>query len=209
MIILQKTLGAKNLDDMKKLIKDQISSQYSQSLNAITKKNILDQIEKNHDLEIPQNLIDHELRIMTQSLKEDEKKKHKTNNEKIAKSRIKLGLILNEYGERNNLKVSDTEVREEIQKQIKGMPGQEKMILDYYQKNPNASQNLKSSIYEEKIINLIKSKIKLETKNINTQESEKIISDFNKSKSFKSDAEKTHSDQKSRNKSKKLVKSNQ
>ena len=57
------------------------------------------------------------------------KKKHKTNNEKIAKSRIKLGLILNEYGERNNLKVSDTEVREEIQKQIKGMPGQEKMIL--------------------------------------------------------------------------------
>ena len=34
---------------------------------------------------------------MTQSLKEDEKK-HKTNNEKIAKSRIKLGLILNEYG---------------------------------------------------------------------------------------------------------------
>ncbi len=201
-----KTLGAKNLDDMKKLIKDQISSQYSQSLNAITKKNILDQIEKNHDLEIPQNLIDHELLIMTQSLKEDEKKKHKTNNEKIAKSRIKLGLILNEYGERNNLKVSDTEVREEIQKQIKGMPGQEKMILDYYQKNPNASQNLKSSIYEEKIINLIKSKIKLETKNINTQESEKIISDFNKSKSFKSDAEKTHSDQKSRNKSKKISK---
>ena len=54
---------------MKKLIKDQISSQYSQSLNAITKKNILDQIEKNHDLEIPQNLIDHELLIMTQSLK--------------------------------------------------------------------------------------------------------------------------------------------
>ena len=50
------------------------------------------------------------------------------------------------------------------------MPGQEKMVPDYYQKNPNASQNLKSSIYEEKIINLIKSKIKLETKNINTQE---------------------------------------
>ena len=34
-------------------------------------------------------------------------------------------------------------------KQIKGMPGQEKMILDYYKKNPSASQNLKGSIYEE------------------------------------------------------------
>ena len=41
------------------------------------------------------------------------------------------------------------------------MPGQEKMILDYYQKNPTASQSLKGSLYEEKIIQLIKSKIKL------------------------------------------------
>ena len=60
------------------------------------------------------------------------------------------------------------------------MPGQEKMVLDYYQKNPSASQSLKGSIYEEKIINLIKSKIKLEIKSINTKEAEKILSEFNK-----------------------------
>ena len=112
-----------------------------------------------------------------------------TNNEKIAKSRIKLGLLLNEYGEKNNLKVSDEEVKAEIQKQIKGMPGQEKMALDYYQKNPSASQSLKGSIYEEKIITLIKSKIKLTTKNLTTMEAEKIISDFNKPKLDKSKAE--------------------
>ena len=53
---------------------------------------------------------------------------------KLAKSRIKLGLILNEYGEKNNLKVSDDEVRNEIQKQIKGMPGQEKMVLNIIKK---------------------------------------------------------------------------
>ena len=59
---------------------------------------------------------------------------------KLAKSRIKLGLLLNEYGEKNNIKVTDEEVRAEIQKQIKGMPGQEKMVLEYYQKNPSASK---------------------------------------------------------------------
>ena len=117
---------------------------------------------------------------MTQSLKEEEKEKHKTNNEKIAKSRIKLGLLLNEYGEKNNLKVSEEEVRDEIQKQIKGMPGQEKMVLDYYQKNPSASQSLKGSLYEEKIIDLIKSKINLSVKEISISEAEKIISEFNK-----------------------------
>ena len=157
-----------------------MSSQYSQALNSITKKQILDQIEKNHELEIPQNLIDQELSIITQSLKPEEKNKHKTKNEKIAISRIKLGLLLNEYGEKNKLKVSDDEVRAEIQKQIKGMPGQEKMVLEYYQKNPSASQSLKGSLYEEKIIDLIKSKINLISKEINIKEAEKIIAELNK-----------------------------
>ncbi len=143
---------------------------------------------------------------MTQSLKNQEKEKYKTNNEKIAKSRIKLGLILNEYGEKNNLKVSDDEVKAEIQKQIKGMPGQEKLIFDYYQKNPSASQSLKGSIYEEKIISLIKSKIKLETKNINTKEAEEIISKFNKINLDQSKAKKTQSPDKNKVKSKKISK---
>ena len=201
-----KIMGAKDLNDLKKLIENQISSQYSQALNSITKKEILDQIEKNHELDLPKNLIDQEISIMTQSLKDEEKEKHKTNNEKIAKSRIKLGLLLNEYGEKNNLKVSDEEVRAEIQKQIKGMPGQEKMVLDYYQKNPSASQSLKGSIYEEKIITLIKSKIKLEIKNINTKEAERIISEFNKSNVDQTNTKKTESPDKNKVKSKKISK---
>jgi len=175
-----KTMGAKDLKDLKSLIEKQISSQYLQALNSITKKQILDQIETNHQVDLPQNLIDQEILMMTKDLKPKEKEEHKSNNEKLAKSRIKLGLLLNEYGEKNNLKVSDEEVRTEIQKQIKGMPGQEKMVLEYYQKNPSASQSLKGSIYEEKIIDMFKSKIKLTTKEIDTKEAEKIISEFNK-----------------------------
>ena len=82
-------------------------------------------------------------------------------NLKLAKSRIKTGLILNEIGLKNNLKVNENEIQGEIQKQLRSMPGQEKMVLEYYQKNPSASQSLKGSLYEEKIIELIKSKINL------------------------------------------------
>ena len=142
---------------------------------------------------------------MTQNLKPEEKEKHKSNNEKLAKSRIKLGLLLNEFGEKNNLKVSDDEVQNEIQKQIKGMPGQEKMVLEYYQKNPSASQSLKGSLYEEKIIELIKSKIKLTSKEINTKEAEKIIAEFNKP-STKDNKSKFGSPEKNKLKSKKISK---
>ena len=199
-------MGAKDISDLRVLIEKQIASQYSQALNSITKKEILDQIEKTHDLEVPKNLIDQELEVMTRNLKIEEKEKHKTNNEKIAKSRIKLGLILNEIGETNNLKITDEEVRLEIQKQIKGMPGQEKMILEYYQKNPSASQSLKGSLYEEKIINLIKSKIKLYSREIETKEAEKIINDFNNHNVNKEHLPKTKTAEKTKPKSKKISK---
>ena len=200
-----KLMGAKDIKDLKSLIEKQISSQYLQALNSITKKEILDQIEKNHQVELPQNLIDQEISIMTQNLKPEEKEKYKLNNEKLAKSRIKLGLLLNEYGEKNNLKVSDQEVSNEIQKQIKGMPGQEKMVLDYYQKNPSASQSLKGSLYEEKIIELIKSKINLSSKEISIKEAEKIIAQFNKP-NIDAGKSKTTSADKNKSKSKKISK---
>ena len=176
-----KSLGAKDLTDLKTLIEKQISTQYKQTLDSITKKEILDQIEKLHKLELPKNLVEQEVNLMTSKLKKEEIEKHKSKNLKIAESRIKLGLVLNEYGEKNNLKVSNDEVKAEIQKQIQGMPGQEKMVLDYYEKNPSASQSLKGALYEEKILTLFKSKINLKKKNITTTEAEKIISDFNNS----------------------------
>ena len=136
-------MGAKDLADLRNLVEKQIISQYSQALNSIMKKEILDQIEKSHIVDLPINLIDHEMSILTRNLKPEDKEKNKTNNEKIAKSRIKLGLILNELGEKNNLKVSDDEVSAEIQKQIKSMPGQEKMVLEYYRKKPKRLTKLK------------------------------------------------------------------
>ena len=176
-----KNMGAKDLSDLKSLIEKQISAQFKQSLDSITKKEILDQVEKLHKTELPKNLVEQEVHSITQNLKKEDAEKHKAKNLKIAESRIKLGLILNEYGEKNNLKVSDDDVKAEIQKQIKGMPGQEKMVLDYYQKNPSAAQSLKGALYEDKILSLFKSKIKITKKDISIKDAEKIISDFNKS----------------------------
>ena len=55
------------------------------------------------------------------------------------------------------------------------MPGQEKMVQDYYEKTPSALDSLRGSIYEEKIINLIKSNAKLNKKEISKDEAEKIL----------------------------------
>ena len=55
------------------------------------------------------------------------------------------------------------------------MPGQEKMVMDFYQKNPSAVASLRGTVYEEKIINLIKEKAKSNKKEISKVEAEKIL----------------------------------
>ena len=125
----------------------------------------------------------------------------KKDREKIAKKRIKLGLLLNEFGEKNNLKVDEQELKNEIQKQVQSMPGQQKQVLEYYQKNPSATVNLRGSIYEEKIINLIKEKSKKIKKTVSTKEAEDIINQHHKAHH--------HSEEAESKKSKKAPKSSQ
>ena len=170
-----KNLGAKDLKDLKQLTNKQIQNQYKMSLEELSKEKILNQLETMHDVQLPDNLVQQELTIISQHLKKEDKEKNKKESEKIAKKRIKLGLILNELGEKNNLKVDEQELRNEIQKQVHSMPGQQKQVLEYYQKNPSATTSLRGSIYEEKIINLIKQKSKQIKKTISIKEAEEII----------------------------------
>ena len=175
-----KNLGAKDLSDLKILISKQINDEFKNSLDILSKKQILDAIEKFKVDEIPENLIEEEVKILSQEMSLDEAKKNKKNFEETAKKRIKVGLILNEFGEQNNIKVTEQEIQAEVQKQLKMMPGQEKMVMDFYQKNPSALASLRGNVYEEKIINLIKSKAKPNKKDISKQEAEKILKESHK-----------------------------
>ncbi len=172
-----KNLGAKNLDDLKKLISKQINDEYKNSLDRLTKKQILSEIEKFKVNEIPKNLLEDEIKILAQGMNEDDAKNNRKNFEEVAKKRIIVGLVLNEFGEKNQIKVTEQELQNEVQKQIRMMPGQEKMVMDFYQKNPSAVSSLRGTVYENKILNLIKEKAISNKKEISKDEAEKILKD--------------------------------
>ena len=65
------------------------------------------------------------------------------------------------------------------------MPGQEKLVFDYYQKNPSATQQLQSNLYEDKIINFIKLKTNLVKKEITIKDAEKLIKVYNEKNKVK------------------------
>ena len=170
-----KNLGAKDLKDLKSLISRQINDEYKNSLDRLSKNQILKEIEKFKVDEIPENLLEEEIKILSQGMSNDDAEKNRKNFEEVAKKRIKVGLVLKEFGEQNQIKVTELELKSEIQKQVRTMPGQEKMVMDFYQKNPSALASLRGTVYEEKILNLIKQKAKSNKKEISKDEAEKIL----------------------------------
>ena len=175
-----KNLGAKDLSDLKTLITKQINDEYKNSLGRISKNQILKEIESFKVDEIPENLIEEEVKVLSQGMNEEDAKKSRKNFEGVAKKRIKVGLILNEFGEQNKISVTEQEVQAEVQKQLRMMPGQEKMVMEFYQKNPSALASLKGTVYEEKIIEEIKKKAKPNKKEISKEEAEKILKETQK-----------------------------
>ncbi len=201
-----KNLGAKDLKDLKTLISKQINDEYKNSLDQLSKNQILKEIEKIKVDEVPENLVEEEVKVLSQGMSEEEAKKNKKNFEEKAKTRIKTGLILNEFGEKNQIKVTEQEVQAEVQKQLRMMPGQEKMVMDFYQKNPSALASLRGTVYEEKILNLIKEKGKANKKEISKEEAEKILKEAHK---HDHDHDHNHGEEKKETKKqKKLAKSN-
>ena len=175
-----KNLGAKDLNDLKTLISKQINDEYKNSLDQLAKNQILKEIEKIKVDEIPENLIEEEVKILSQGMDDNEAKKNKAKFTETAKTRIKTGLILNEFGEQNKIQVTEQEIQAEVQKQLRMMPGQEKMVMDFYQKNPSAVASLRGTVYEEKILNLIKEKAKPNKKEISKEDAEKILKEAHK-----------------------------
>jgi len=170
-----KNLGAKDLKDLKSLISKQINDEYKNSLDGLSKNQILKEIEKFKISEIPENLIEEEIKILSQNKSDEDVKKSRKDFEEVAKKRIRVGLVLNEFGEQNQIKVTEQELQAEVQKQIRMMPGQEKMVMDFYQKNPSALSSLRGTVYEDKILKLIKEKAKPNKKEISKDEAEKIL----------------------------------
>ena len=174
-----KNLGAKDLKDLKDLITKQINEEYKNSLDALSDRQILDELDKVKLDEIPENLKEQEIKILSQDMKQEELSKNKKDLEKKAIKRIKTGLILNEFGEQNKINVSEQEMQTEIQKQLRMMPGQEKMLQEYYQKNPAVLGNLRGKLYEEKILKEIKLKAKSNLKEITKEQAEKLLKEEN------------------------------
>ncbi len=89
---------------------------------------------------------------------------------KIAERRVRLGLLLADIGERAAVKVPDEEVSQALVARARSFPGQEKMVWDYYQKNPAALAEIRAPLYEEKVVDHIVALVKVVDKKVSKED---------------------------------------
>lgn len=178
-----KTLGAESLTQLRELVSQQIKREYDQASRAKLKRVLLDELEKRHDFALPPSLVDREFegiwRQVTEGLKqagrsfEDEGKSEeeaKVDYRKIAERRVRLGLVLGEVGEKNQIQVSQDELRRALMEQARRYPGQERAVYEFYEKNPGAIAELRAPIYEEKVVDFILERAKPVERKVDREE---------------------------------------
>ena len=160
-----KSLGLDSLAKLKDAVREQISKDYSEASRGKAKRSLLDALDEAHTFDLPPSLVDSEFeaiwRDVTQHLErakksfEDEdttEEKARDEYRTMAERRVRLGLVLSEIGQRNEIKVTDEEVRRAIMQRAQRFPGQERQVIEFYRKNPNALLELRMPIFEDKVV---------------------------------------------------------
>ena len=165
---LAEKLGLENLAALKDAVRKQSEKEYSDLSRAKLKRVLLDALAENHDFEVPPSLVDGEFEQIWNQVVEDLKRQDKTVEDMdkpeeesraefrdIAIRRVRLGLLLSEVGQRNNLTVNQDEVNRAMAEQAQRFPGQEQQIFEFYQSNPEMRAQLEAPIMEDKVVDFI------------------------------------------------------
>ena len=169
-----KNLGMPSMKDLRKAISDQISNEHSNVTRSKLKQQLLDILDDKYKFDLPEGMVNQEYNSVCNSLnkekngtkkeqkensinKPDEKmsKDEKLDAKNIAERRVKLGLLMGDIGRNNNIDVSQEEIKQAVMIEAQKYPGQEKQVLEYYEKNKEASQNLAGPLFEEKVFDFI------------------------------------------------------
>ena len=165
---LAERLGLENLDAVTATIKDQLVRDYATISKLRVKREVMDALADTHDFEVPPGMAEREFDSIWAQIEDakargeedpadagQSEEELKEQYRAIAERRVRLGLLLAEVGRRNNIEVSPEEVNRAMSEQAARFGGQEQEVLSYYRGNPQAAEQLKGPIFEDKVMDFI------------------------------------------------------
>jgi trigger factor len=178
-----KSLGLDSLDKLKEAIKGRLQQELTGASRQKLKRQLLDKLDEMHKFALPPTLAEDEFKNVWSAVEGDLKGQGRTfadegtTEEKareeyrgIAERRVRLGLVLAEIGDKNNITVTEDEITRAIVDRARQMPGREQEVWEYYRKNPSAVAGVRAPIFEEKVVDFLVELSKVTDKTVSREE---------------------------------------
>ncbi len=186
-----KTLGAQSLAQLKDMLRNRIAAEYAGVTHTKLKRQVLDALDKAHDFALPEALVGGEFDSIWrrfgaapaknegdadgQPAKSEEERR--ADVRKIAERRVRLGLVIGEIGGQQKIEVTQDELKRALIARARSFPGQERMVYEFYEKNPSAVMELRGPIFEDKVIDHIIEQAKPAEKHVSVEDLLKPVDD--------------------------------
>lgn len=177
--------GAEDLDGLKKQVSERLAEEYKGAARTVIKRKLMDKLDDMFDFDLPPSLVDAEAGSIAHTLWHEENpdvhghdhpevettEEHKT----LAVRRVRLGLLLAELGNKNQITVSDEEMQQAMFAAARQYPGQEREFFEFIQKNEQAQQQMRAPIYEDKVVDYVLELAKVTDKTVSKDDLQKAI----------------------------------
>jgi trigger factor len=163
-----KSLGMESLARLKEAVKSRLQTEHAGASRQKLKRALLDVLDERHKFDVPPALVEQEFdnlwKVAVGEMQREGKtfadegtteEEAKADYRKIADRRVRLGLVLAEIGDKNNIKVTDEEITRAVVERARQFPGQEQQLFDLYRRNPEALASLRAPIFEDKVVDFI------------------------------------------------------
>jgi trigger factor len=180
---LAKSVGQESLEKLRETVKDEIAKRHQSLSRAHAKRKLLDALAASHDFPVPPGMLDLEFDGIWKQIEKDRSEGRtdpddagktedqiKAEYRAIAERRVRLGLLIAEIGKKNNITVSQQDINKAMIEEARRFPGQEHLVVQYFQKNPQAVEGLRAPIYEDKVIDFILELAKVTDKSVTMDE---------------------------------------
>ena len=178
-----KSVGLESLAKLREMVKERIVREHGAMSRQKVKRQLLDELDAKHKFAPPPSLVEDEFANVWKTIQDDLQSRKRTFEEEgtteekakeeyrgIAERRVRLGLVIAEIGERNNIKVSDEELSRAVMDRARQVPGREQEVWDFYRNNPDALASLRAPIFEDKVIDFILELAKITDKTVSREE---------------------------------------
>ncbi|MFQ6760074.1 MAG: trigger factor [Alphaproteobacteria bacterium] len=168
---LAKTVGFDSVEKLRAHIRDILNEQYADASQRAMRNELLDVLADKVKMDLPATLVEQELAMARQEHEHHnaehghEHKWDEKSEKKEAERRVKLGLILAEWGNKNKVAVTRDDMQNAIWAEASRYPDP-KQIFEFYNKNQNAMAMLRGMLFERKALDEMLKNVKTRDKKV-------------------------------------------